>query len=76
MKWLTAPRDGGYLISDLATYLDVSEERCKAIIEAAGVGLRVWCYDTGKLIYGSLSPDEAKRVIHFHRLRKGMRLSV
>lgn len=74
MRWLEAPREGGFLISDIATYLGISEDYCQRVIEAAGVGLRIWCYDTGRVCYGSLSPDEAKKVIHFFRLRKGMRL--
>lgn len=74
MKWLSAPREGGFLISDIATYLGVSEDYCRRIIEAAGVGLRIWAYDTGRIVHGSLSPEETKRVIHFARLRKGMRL--
>lgn len=74
VRYLTAPREGGFLISDLSTYFGISEEYCQRVIEAAGVGLRIWCYDTGKVIYGSLSPEEAKKVIHFFRLKKGMRL--
>lgn len=76
MKWLEAPREGGFLVADLATYLELSEERTLKVIEAAGVGLRIWAYDTGRVCYGSLSPEEARRVLHFHRLRKGMRLSI
>lgn len=74
MRWLEAPREGGFLISDIATYLGISEEYCMRLIEAAGVQTRIWCYDTGRIVYGSLSPDEATKVIHFARLRKGMRL--
>lgn len=74
MRWLEAPREGGFLISDIAKYLGISEEYCHRVIEAAGVQTRIWCYDTGRIVYGSLSPDEATKVIHFFRLRKGMRL--
>lgn len=76
MKRLEAPRESGFLISDLARYFELSEEATRKVIEAAGVGLRIWAYDTGRICYGSLSPDEAKRVIHFYRLRPGMRLAL
>lgn len=74
MRWLESPREGGYLISDLAMYLGISEDYCMRVIDAAGVSLRIWCYDTGRIVYGSLSPEEATKVLHFFRLRKGMRL--
>ena len=74
MRYIQAPRDNGYLVSDISEYFGISDEYCIKVIYAAGVCLRIWAYDTGKVIYGSLSPEEAKKVIHFFRLKKGMRL--
>lgn len=71
-----APRDGGFLVRDLAKYLKVSVPRCLQMIQVAGVGLRIWHWDGNEVIYGSLSPEEARRVIHRFRLRKGMRLEL
>ncbi len=71
-----ATRDGGFLVKDLARYLKVSVPRCLQMIEVAGVRLRIYWWDGNEVIYGSLSPEEARQVIHRFRLRKGMRLEL
>jgi hypothetical protein len=70
------PRHGGFLVRDLAKYLKVSEKRCLQMMDVAGVGRRIHHWDGATVTYGPLSPDEALKVIHRFRLRKGMRLDL